>query len=146
MIRQILLAIDWGVSYQIFDYLNSLWGPFEVDWFASDSNNKVDKFYSRYWYVKCSGIDAFTEVWYGKKGWFCPPIYLVARVLAKIKEDKAFGCLVIPMWKSANYWLNICPDGVHFNTFIKSVIYLPTEKNLFSCVEEVLDLCLVILI
>lgn len=24
-------ADDWGVSCQIFDYLNSFWGPFEVD-------------------------------------------------------------------------------------------------------------------
>lgn len=85
-------ADDWGVSYQIFEYLNSLWGPFEVDWFASDSNHKLKMFYSRYWNVKCFGIDAFTGIWTDKNGWFWPPIYLVARVLAKIKEDKAFGC------------------------------------------------------
>ena len=35
---------DWGVSNQIFDYFNSLWGPFEVDWFASDSNSKRIRF------------------------------------------------------------------------------------------------------
>lgn len=85
-------ADDWGVSYQIFEYLNSLWGPFEVDWFASDSYHKLKMFYSRYWNVKCFGIDAFTGIWTDKNGWFWPPIYLVARVLAKIKEDKAFGC------------------------------------------------------
>lgn len=27
-------AYDWGVSNQIFEYLNSLWGPFIVDWFC----------------------------------------------------------------------------------------------------------------
>lgn len=68
-------ANDWRVSYQIFEHLNSLWGPFEVDWFASDSNHKMKLFYSRYWNVKCFGIDAFTGIWSDKIGWFCPPIY-----------------------------------------------------------------------
>lgn len=36
---------------QIFEYLNSLRGPFEVDWFASDSTYKLKLFYLRYWNV-----------------------------------------------------------------------------------------------
>lgn len=32
---------DLGVSNQIFAYYSTLWGPFNVDWLASDSNHKV---------------------------------------------------------------------------------------------------------
>lgn len=113
----------------IFEYMNSLWGPFEVDWFASDSNHKLKLFYPRYWNVKCFGIDAFTGIWSNKNGWLCPPIYLVARVLAKIKKDKAFGCLIIPMWKSANCWPILCLNGDKFCDCVKNVVYLPSDKQ-----------------
>lgn len=86
-------------------------------------------FFSRYLNVKCFRIDAFTGIWSDKNGWFCPSIYLVARVLAKIKEDKAIGCLIIPMWKSANFWPMFCPDGEKFCDFDKNVVYLPTDKQ-----------------
>jgi hypothetical protein len=29
---------DWGISDVIFELVESLWGPHEVDWFASDHN------------------------------------------------------------------------------------------------------------
>lgn len=113
----------------IFEYMNSLWGPFEVDWFASDSNHKLKLFYLRYWNVKCFGIDAFSGIWSNKNGWLCPPIYLVARVLAKIKKDKTFGCLIIPMWKSANFWPILCLNGDKFCDCVKNVVYLLSDKQ-----------------
>lgn len=52
--------------------------------------------------MKCLGIDAFTERWANKRGWFSPPIYLVCRVLAKMSEDKVCGALVVRKWESAS--------------------------------------------
>ncbi|CAC5370950.1 unnamed protein product [Mytilus coruscus] len=43
---------DWGISYYIFQLIESLWGPHEVDWFASDHNFKLLVFYSRFWNEK----------------------------------------------------------------------------------------------
>ena len=40
---------DWGISVEIFEYLDSLWGPHEVDFFASSLNFKVPIFFSRFW-------------------------------------------------------------------------------------------------
>jgi hypothetical protein len=31
---------DWGISDVIFELVESLWGPHEVNWFASDHNYK----------------------------------------------------------------------------------------------------------
>ena len=50
---------DWGVAYELFMYLESLWGPHEIDWFANDDNHKLPVFYSRYWTVNSMGIDEF---------------------------------------------------------------------------------------
>ena len=38
-ISQLKDTDDWGVSFEMFCYFGSLWGPYEVDWFASDSNH-----------------------------------------------------------------------------------------------------------
>lgn len=52
-------------------------------------------------------------------------------MLAKIKEDKAFGCLIIPMWKSANFWPILCLNGNKFCDCLKIVVYLPSDKQFF---------------
>ena len=32
---------DWQISYDFFDYLNNLWGPFSIDRFANHYNTKL---------------------------------------------------------------------------------------------------------
>lgn len=98
-------------------------------WCASNSNHKLEMFFSRYWIVNCFGIDAFTGIWSDINGWFCPSIYFIARMLAKFKEDIAFGCLIIPMWNSANFWPIFCPDGEKICDFVKNVVYLTRPNN-----------------
>lgn len=112
----------------IFEYMNSLWGFFEVDQFVSDSNYKLKLFYLRYWNVKCFEIDVFMGIWFNKNGWFCFLIYLVVRVLVKIKKDKVFGCLIILMWKLVNCWLIFCLNGDKFCDCVKNVVYLFSDK------------------
>ena len=72
---------DWGVTDSIFDFLDSLWGPYEIDFFASHTNTKLPVFYSRYWTPGCIGVDAFTVDWHGVNGWLVPPISLIARTI-----------------------------------------------------------------
>ncbi|VDI73972.1 Hypothetical predicted protein [Mytilus galloprovincialis] len=48
---------------KVASVVESLWGPHEVDWFASDHNFKLLVFYSRFWNENSSGIDAFTVDW-----------------------------------------------------------------------------------
>jgi hypothetical protein len=47
-ISRIIDSGDWGV-FTNYLYLESLWGPNEIDWFANDDNHKLPVFYSRYW-------------------------------------------------------------------------------------------------
>ncbi|VDI73126.1 Hypothetical predicted protein [Mytilus galloprovincialis] len=46
-ISRIIDTDDWGVAVHVFEYLDSLWGPHEIDWFASDHNHRLPVFYSR---------------------------------------------------------------------------------------------------
>jgi hypothetical protein len=84
-------------------YLESLWGPHEIDWFANDDNHKLPVFYSSYWTVNSKGIDAFTIDWPGINGWFLPPVCLVGRVLRYMRQCTAHGTIILPLWKLAKY-------------------------------------------
>lgn len=119
---------DWGISEDLFLYMDSLWGPHEIDWFANDDNHKLPVFYSRYWNVKSIGIDAFTVDWGGINGLFVPPVCLLFKVLQYMKQCRAYGTVVLPMWKSASFWPMLCPDGDGFIKEVVGVFDLPTNK------------------
>ena len=59
-ISRIIDYDDWGVAYELFMYLESLWGPQEIYWFANDDNHKLPVFYSGYWTVNSMCIDALS--------------------------------------------------------------------------------------
>ncbi|XP_071172218.1 uncharacterized protein [Mytilus edulis] len=67
---------DWDISFEFFDFFNSIWGPFTVDRFANMHNTKLTRFNSKYWNPTKSAIDAFTCNWHGENNWLVPPISL----------------------------------------------------------------------
>lgn len=124
---------DWGVSMAIFGQLERLWGPYEADWFASHYNAKHKMFFSKFWNPGSSGMDAFTFDWGGKNGWFVPPVYLITRVILYMEACKAYGTLIVPVWKTGRFWPILCPCGSGFITAVKDARYLPTGENV--CVQ-----------
>jgi hypothetical protein len=78
-------------------YCKKRFGIFEIDWFASEDNAKVVRFYSRFWNPSSTGVDAFTEFWGNDFGYFVPPIPIIHRVLSKMESDKAKGVIVVTL-------------------------------------------------
>ncbi|CAC5408504.1 unnamed protein product [Mytilus coruscus] len=76
-LSRIVDSDDWSISEFVFQIVESLWGPHEVDWFASDDNFILIVFYSRFWNVNSSGVDAFSVDWRGINGLFVPPVSLI---------------------------------------------------------------------
>ena len=95
--------------------LSSAWGPFDLDAFAADTNNRVSAFFSKLYSEKAAGINAFAQSWEGLHLWLCPPVAAVHDVLVKMAaSEDASGVLVVPHWRLANFWLTLVPDGKHF--------------------------------
>ena len=70
---------------------------------ANNENTKAEKFNSKSW---CSGtfdVNAFTVSWSRENNYLVPPIYLIPRVIAHIKQSSSKGVLVLPYWPSAAY-------------------------------------------
>jgi ribonuclease HI len=87
---------DWSVGEHVFQFFNRKWGPFDYDLFADCKNNKVEKFYSRFWNPGTSGVDAFGFDWSKGNNWIVPPVNLTAKAIKHLVLCKARGTLVIP--------------------------------------------------
>lgn len=111
---------DWSVGDHIFELFNRKWGPYEYDLFADCNNNKLEKFYSRFWNPNTAGVDAFGFDWSVGNNWIVPPINLIARTINHLKLCKARGTLIVPKWPTATFWpILVKPFSGKFQDFVK---------------------------
>jgi hypothetical protein len=96
---------DWSIHPEAFSTLQSWFGKFTVDLFASADNFKVAKFYSYAFSADSTGVDAFSMSWEGERAYCAPPIALILRTIRKIEVTKMTGVLLIPLWRRARFWL-----------------------------------------
>ena len=90
---------DWQLLPSIFDGINDLLGPFNLDLFANRTNAQLPDYYS--WkpdpYAKT--VDAFTVSWSQDQPYLFPPFNLIGRALTKIQTDAVkYACLIAPAW------------------------------------------------
>ena len=71
-------------------------GPWQVDWFASDWSKRLGRFASPYWTVGSEHTNAFCQGWSEDVRFFHPPLFELARVMEKAKKDVARGAIVVP--------------------------------------------------
>ena len=121
---------DWMLDPTIFRILSQLWGPYEIDIFASYENHQLPRYYSRYFTPTCTGVDAFSQPW-GRHGWCNPPFALVGRAILYGRSCKARMCLICPFTPSAPWWPLLCLDGRVFQSFVHAVRILHKRPNLF---------------
>ena len=70
----------------------------EIDLFATNINTQFDKYTSFRSDPGAMYIDTFSIDWSDLKFCTFPPISVVPRVLAKVKQDSADGITVVPFW------------------------------------------------
>ena len=128
-LSRIIEKDDWGISFEILHFIENRWGKLEVDWFASEHNAKLAVFYSRFQTQNCTGVDAFIENWGNVFGLFVPPVILVSRVIKQMKAQSVKGVLVVPAWKSANFWPLLCTREGYFVKHVQDWFDLPTGKQ-----------------
>jgi hypothetical protein len=121
---------DWMLNPTIFQKLNRIWGPFQVDLFANRVNSQLPKFYSWIPDPYAEATDALLQNWSNMKLWANPPWILIPRILAKIIRDKASVTLLLPYWTSAP-WFPLMVDLLVAPPILLKTqqIFLPTHHN-----------------
>ena len=125
---------SWVVSDTIYSFLNSKWGPFTCDVFASSENNKCSKFYAREPCESCFGVDALKYSWHADNNWMVPPVTLIGKTILHAQFCKATGVLVVPKWVSASFWPMLIDGSGSFRNFVKEFIEYKTPEKFFSSV------------
>jgi len=121
---------NYSLNPMVFEWFNSLWGPYTVDRFASVHNARITRFNSRFWTPGSEAIDTFTCDWSGENNWWFPPVCLVPRVRRHAQNTKAFGTLIVPQWLSAPFWPLLFPNGSNPAGFVVGWVELPIGTEL----------------
>lgn len=90
----------WKLHPGIFADLQSIWGSFSVDLFASRLDQQLPRFFS--WRPDPLAVqaDAFLQDWQTEAGYAFPPFAMLTRVSAQVRSQKADIDLVSPVWRS----------------------------------------------
>ena len=98
---------DWMLHPRVFNRINHLFGPLEVDLFASRLTTQLPAFYSWRPDPLAKATDALVQDWSMTKGFANPPWILVGRVLAQVRAQHAQVTLVAPVWKTQPWYSDL---------------------------------------
>ncbi len=85
---------DWKLEVSVFGKINQLYGPIQVDLFATRLTNQVPTFFSWRPDPYAVGTDAFLQDWSMiRNGYANPPVCLIGRILSHVKAQKNPGNL-----------------------------------------------------
>ena len=79
---------DYMVDPACFARVESIFGPHNIDRFASSKTKQFDRFCSRFLNPGCEAVDAFTVSWAEDCNWLFPPPYLIPRVLRNMTDSR----------------------------------------------------------
>jgi hypothetical protein len=107
---------NWSIDFASFQALNDDF-HFEIDLFADVNNAKTTRFFSKFYHDKAEAVDAFANPWVGM-AWVCPPVSLIANVVARIRNSKCQGLLIIPDWPASDFYCDIFDNDSLLSPFL----------------------------
>lgn len=115
----------------IFQFLDEMWGPHDVDRFATFRNRKIDRYNSKFIDFQTEAVDAFTQSWGNCNNWLVPPIKLVPKTLSHLFYFKAAGTLVVSKWPSSAFWPLLFHKNQVKRDFIKDILEFSESHRIF---------------
>lgn len=124
---------EWEVSREFFEYLDALWGPHDIDRFATYKNRKTARYNSLFMDVESEAVDCFTEDWGGCNNWLVPPVCMVAKTILHVVYCRANATLVIPKWPSSSFWPLLFDRTGNMMRHAHDILEFEKGQNIFSC-------------
>ena len=95
---------DWMLAHEVFQKINQIFGPLEVDLFAFRLTHQLPHFFSWRPDPLAEATDGFQQDWRRVRGYANSPWCLIGRVLNKIWAQEAQVVLVAPVWKGQAWY------------------------------------------
>ncbi|XP_065189509.1 uncharacterized protein LOC135820128 [Sycon ciliatum] len=122
---------DWMLHPRVFQVINKIMGPLDVDLFASRLTHQLPLFASWRPDPMAMETNAFSLDWTRYHGYVNPPWNLIGRTLAKVKEQEAQVILVAPVWPSQPWY------PLLLELLIAEPLLLPEMDNLIQPTHSV---------
>ena len=74
---------------EVFQELDTRWGPHTANRFVDGFNSQWERFNSCYWCPGTEAVYTFTCDWGGENSWWCPPLYLIPRLIRHAEGTRA---------------------------------------------------------
>ena len=102
--RELKDRLDWKLSPAVFRTINAIWGPLEVDLFASRLSYQLTRFFSWRPDPLAEATNAFQQDWAPVKGYANPPWCLIGKVLNQVRTQQVQVILVAPIWRGQPWY------------------------------------------
>jgi hypothetical protein len=122
--RSMNIYIEWKLNEDVFEIIDYLFGPHDIDLFASKLNSQLKRYYSYLPDENAEVIDAFTTQWTDTNYYCFPPFSLISRILQKLKSDKTDMTLLAPLWPTQHWF----PQLLH--SIVKNSFIIPKQDRL----------------
>jgi hypothetical protein len=101
------LVPDWHLDPRVFRGISSLWGPPQIDLFASLQSTQTTRFMSWRAADSLEAIDALSMRWDFVLTYLFPPIPLLKRVVRKLELSRGIFLLVTPYWEAQTWFASL---------------------------------------
>ena len=92
----------YSVHDDVFSHLVGLCGPHIIGSFSyCYIIPNCPRLISRFLQPGSKAVDAFSQDWSSDNNWLVPPIAVIGKVLSHMRDCRAVGTLIVPLWKSA---------------------------------------------
>ena len=123
---------EWMLNPKVFEKIQNLWGPFEIDLFATRINKQIEKFMS--WMADPESFltNAFSISWTDINAYAFPPFSLIGRILQKVRADEANITLVAPIWPTQVWFpqlLALCIEPPRVLPRRQNLLLLPQDTQ-----------------
>ena len=119
-------STEWSLHPDMFDHINEMWGPFEIDLFASRLNFKIPTYVSWKPDPDAKHMNALFIHWEEHYYYAFPPFSLIAAGLQKIEQDQATGVILVPFWQTQPWFTML------LHLLIDKPVFLPQLNDLLT--------------
>lgn len=123
-LSRIKSTCEWRLHPNLFRMIDNIWGPHNIDRFASITSTQLPVYNSLYWDPETSGVDALAQTDWGIMNNFVnPPFALLPKVLSIVKEQNAVATVIAPKWPGQPWYQDL------INMLIDQPIKLPISPR-----------------
>ena len=95
---------DWKLSPLVFNRINEIFGPLEIDLLASRLTHQLPRYFSWRPDPMVKATNTFQQNWGTLKGFANPPWCPLGRVLSQVMEQRVQVVLVASVWKGQPWY------------------------------------------